>query len=171
MAGEVFVFKAIKPQRLKVGAFRLEILNALRKEGTVHRQKLKPTVSTWKNPPEFESLISTAPQGSLAVLTGPTGDEDAVLHWLWTDQGTEAHPITARNAPFLKFNQNFIPATSPGKFSSTQAASWGPMATKITVNHPGTKARGWTETLSKERKKPFERAIFGAMKKAASKAF
>ena len=170
MAGEVFVFKAIKPQRLKVENFEKEIETALEREGKEHQRKLKPTVETWKNPPDFESLTSSE-GGDLIVLTGPTGDEDAVLHWLWTDQGTEPHTITARNAPFLKFNQNFIPATSPGKFSSTQAASWGPMATKTTVNHPGTKPRGWTEILSKERKKPFERSMFGAMEKAASKAF
>lgn len=170
MAGEVFVFKAIKPQKLKVDAFRLEILNALRREGTVHRKKLKPTVETWENPPEFESLIGLT-KGDASVLTGPTGNEDAVLHWLWTNEGTEAHPIDARNAPFLQFNQNFIPKTSAGKFSSTQSASWGPMAKKTHVDHPGTKPRGWTEILSKERKKPFERAMFGAMDKAASKAF
>lgn len=168
---EVFVFKAIKPKKLKVDAFRLEILNALKKEGTVHRRKLKPTVRAWKNKPRFESLISTSPQGSLAVLTGPTGNTEAVQHWVWTDLGTKPHRISARSAPRLKFQINFIPSTKPGSFESGVAASWPPWTSPFSVNHPGTEPRLWSETLSKERKKPFERGIFAAMKKASNNAF
>ncbi len=46
-----FVFTAITPKQLKITAYRLEILNELRKEGTVHRRALAGTVSTWKNKP------------------------------------------------------------------------------------------------------------------------
>ena len=167
---EVFVIKSIKPQKLNVDAFRLEILNALRKEGTVHKQKLRPTVEGWKNAPSFESLIGLT--GSDAtVLTGPTGNNDAVQHWVWTDQGTDAHIITAKDAPLLKFMVNYSPSTQPGSFSSTHSGSWPPWVSKRQVNHPGTRARNWTETLSKERKRPFTRAMFGAMKKAGSRAF
>jgi hypothetical protein len=168
---DLFTFKAIKPKKLKVEAFRLEILNALRKEGNLHRKKLKPTVSGWRGKkPKFESLIGLSARDA-SVLTGPTGDDFAVQKWVWTDKGTKPHKIRARNAPRLRFMINFIPSTKPGSFSSGAAASWPPWRSPFEVSHPGTDPRGWSEALAKSRKRPFQREMFAAMKRASSKAF
>lgn len=168
---DVFTFKAIKPKKLKTDQFRKEILNALRREGTVHRKKLRPTVAGWTGSrPKFESLVGLS-KGDASVMTGPTGETFAVQKWVWTDKGTKPHRIRARNAPRLKFMLNFIPSTKPGSFSSTVAAYWPPWTSPLEVLHPGTDPRGWSEALSKSRKRPFRRAMFKAMKKASAHAF
>ena len=163
-------FKAIKAKKLNIDGFRLEILNELRKEGAEHKKTLKRTVQGWKNPPSFESLQGLTGEDAI-VLTGPTGNDDAVQHWVWTDEGTAAHVITAKNAPALRFMINYSPSTQPGSFDSHPSGSWPPWRRPKSVNHPGTKARKWSETLTKRRKRPFQRRMFGAMKRASSKAF
>ena len=105
--GTVFEFKTIKPKKLNIDAIRLELLNELRKEGTVQKKELKKTVSTWKSKPGFESLISLS-GGDASILTGPVGDTEAVQHWVWTDEGTKPHRITARRAPFLRFRYPYF---------------------------------------------------------------
>jgi len=166
----VFVFKAIKPKRLKVDAYRLEILNELRKEGTTHRRILARTVTTWKNPPKFESIIGLDREGA-SVLTGPTGNQEAVQHWVWTDLGTRAHTISARRAPNLIFQSGYTAATQVGKYTSRKARRHGAWNRRKSVRHPGTEARGWSARLTKERQRPFEERMKAAMRRAANKSF
>jgi len=165
------VFKAIVPKKLNVDGFRLEILNALRKEGTVQKQELRKTVTTWTDRPSFETKISLARQGGASVHTFPTGGEDAVNHWNWIDAGTAVHVITARNAPTLIFQSGYTARTSPGKFVSGQSSRHGAWRRPRSVRHPGIAPRNWSKDLSIKRQKPFEERINGAIHRAAMSAF
>jgi hypothetical protein len=169
----VFVFKAIKPKKMKVDAIRLEILGELRKEGTVQRKELRKTTSGWRGEkPKFESLVGLGrPPGGASVLTGPTGSTKAVNKWVWTDQGTRPHLIRARRAPRLRFQTGYVPSTTPKKFTSRRSRRFGPTVRPKVVRHPGTKARGWTELLSKRRKRPFTKRMIKAMQRGATKVF
>ncbi len=165
-----FVFKAIKPGRLNVEGIRREVEAALEAEGRLQVAELRKTVETWANPPDFEALTDTS-GGNLAVLVGPTGDAEAVKHWVWTDQGTQPHPIVAVKAPALAFQEGFSPKTLPGHFASYPAGHWGALRRPIAVDHPGTEARGWSATLSKERLRPFQRAVIEAVQRGSKFLF
>lgn len=169
----VFVFKAIKPKKLKVDAIRLEILNALRAEGRDQKKELKKTVTGWRGEkPDFESLIGLErPPGGASVLTGPTGSTKAVNKWVWTDQGTKPHIIRARRVPRLRFQTGYVPSTTPGKFTSRRSRRFGPVVRPRAVRHPGTKARNWTTILQKRRRRPFTKRMIRAMQKGSKKVF
>lgn len=168
----VIVFAAITPKQLNIKAFRLEMLNELRKEGTVHKQALRKTVTTWENKPTFESKISVSkPRGGASVTTKPTGSEEAVNHWVWTDEGTPPHTITARNAPTLRFQSGYTPRTKVGKFTSGASRRFGAWRRPVVVHHPGTTSRNWSKDLSTSRQKPFQERMKSAMRRAANKAF
>ena len=167
----VIVFVPIIPKELNVNVFRLEILNALRKEGTVHRKELSKTVTTWDNKPTFKSKISLDRRIGASVHTFPTGTEKAVNRWEWTDEGTKPHTITARRAPSLRFQSGYTPRTSPKKFSSGASRRFGAWQRPVSIRHPGTRPRNWSVELSRIRKKPFEVRVRGAIAKASARAF
>jgi len=165
----VVAMKAIKPKRLKVDAIRLEILNELRKEGTVHKQELRKTVKTWRGEkPKFESLIGLTGQDT-TVVTGPTGSEKAVNKWVWLDQGTRIR--------WALMSRDWRSKTTPRKFSSGRGSGRVVIAGRRAMQsrgirpRPGIKAREWSTLLTKRRKRPFTRRMIKAMKRAANKAF
>ena len=82
------VFKIIKPQRLKVDAMRLALLNPMRKVGTGIKADFEKTVSTWKNKPKFDMQISLSPVPQTEVST-----VDEIYGYV--DKGTKPHLIWA----------------------------------------------------------------------------
>ncbi len=156
--------KAIKPKKLNVAKVRQNLLNALRKEGNIIAKELRKTTATWEGEkPKFEVLIGIErPPGSVTVLVGPTGTDKAVNKWVWNDEGTRPHIIRAKNVPRLIFKTGFSAKTKPGFFGSFPGGSFGPTVSKFQVNHPGTKARGWSELIVKRRRKRFTQAMIKA---------
>jgi hypothetical protein len=167
----VIAFKGIKPKKLKVQPIIDELKKELKAEGKFHQKELKKTVKGWRGAkPRFESLTDISVD-SVVVLTGPTGTTKAVNKWRWTDEGTKPHIIRARRAPRLRFQVGYVPSTTPKKFTSRRSRRFGPVRRPVAVRHPGTKARGWTELLSKRRKRPFTKRMIRAMQKGSAKIF
>ena len=165
----VIAMKAIKPKRLKVDAIRLEILNELRKEGTVHRKELNKTTATWKGErPKMESLFGLS-KGDATVVTGPTGSDKAVNKWVWLNDGTKIR--------WALMSNDWRSKTTPRRFKSGRGRGRVVVAGKrYMLRHgipprPGIKAREWTVLLTKRRKRPFTRRMIKAMQRAAKKAF
>lgn len=156
--------KSIKPKKINVPKVRQNLLNALRKEGGIVKKEYKKTVATWNDPPEFEVLIGLerGAGGAATVLVGPTGTTEQVNKFVWTDEGTEPHVIKAKNWPTLVFQVGYTPKTQPGKIASGPANHFGEFVYPKQVNHPGTEARRFTETIVKRRRKPFTRAMIKA---------
>ena len=168
--GVVMSVKPIRPKRLRVDAVRLELLNALRAEGREQVDILKQTVQGWQGEtPNFEALIGLG-GGEATLIVGPTGSEKAVQKWQWLDEGTKPHTITARRAPFLRFRTLYSPSTTPGEFASRGSMKYGPWARRISVQHPGTEARGWSPKLQQLRKQKFVDAMNDALKRGMEKA-
>lgn len=171
--GTVITIKSIRPKKLQVDGFRLALLNALRAEGTEHKRILSQTTAGWTGEkPKFESLISLA-GGDATVVTGPSGNTKGVQKWQWLDEGTKPHVIRARRKPTLRFRAGgFRAKTSVGKFTSGSGRpASGPWRAPVSVRHPGTKARGWSALLTKQRRDPFRERVFDALNKAAKDAF
>lgn len=171
--GVVIALKSIKPQRLQVDKFRLALLNELRAEGVDQKRVLAQTTTSWTgDKPKFESLISLA-GGDATVVTGPVGSTLGVQKWQWLDEGTKRHPIKARRKPTLRYRKGgFRAKTTVGSFKSGAGSpATGPWRSPKQVMHPGTKARGWSAQLSKQRKDPFRERVFDALNRAAKAAF
>jgi len=163
--------KAIKPRKLRVKEVRLELLNELRKEGREEVRILQPTVQHWRGvKPDFDFEIGLTSKEVL-LLVGPVGSEKAVQKWGWRDEGTRKnYPITARRTPFLRFRSGYSPSTTPGSFKSRGAVSYGSWVRKKTVIHPGIDARGWSEKLQKQRKRPYRDRMLAATRRGMEKA-
>lgn len=168
----VFVVKGIKPQKLNIDAIRQEILNELRKEGTDHKRELRKTVATWKGEkPKFESLIGLGrgAGGSASVLTGPTGSEKAVWKWRWLDEGTRIRwALMSRDWKSKTRRRVFGSGRGRGR---VVIAGRRAMQRRNIPPRPGIKAREWSVTLMKRRRRPFTRRMIGAMQRAGNKAY
>jgi hypothetical protein len=161
---EVFLWKAIKPAKLKVDAIRLELLNALRKEGRVQLKDFEKTVATWDHGVEFEMLISLSGGGPQLLV----GTDDAIYGYV--NEGTKPHIIRPVNAPRLAFQGQYTPKTVPGVIGSKSGGSSGDMVYANSVQHPGTQARDFDEIIQKKNQRRFKRAMQDAMTKGAEKA-
>ena len=164
------VFKLIKPPKLKDGVFRLEMLNAMRKSGTVIKGDFEKTTATWKRKPKFEVDISLTGPGPIVLVD--TNDEI----YNYVNSGTKPHPIFAgiytgkSNKKALAFPSRFTAKTKPGYIGSMRGSSGGKTVVVPYVNHPGTKARSFDKVIQKRRQKWFKKEMEAAMKEAAKKS-
>lgn len=167
----VFLVKGIKPSRLSIDAYRLEILNQLRAEGRTQKKELDKTTKTWRGEkPKFETLVGLErPPGSASVLTGPSGSDKAVNKWVWLNEGTRIR--------WALMSKDWKSKTRPRWFGSGRGGGRVVIAGKRAMMRrgirprPGIKARGWTPDLQKRRRRPFTRGMVGAMQRASRKAF
>lgn len=161
--------KTIKPKRLDVPGVKREIERVLKSEGREIAQEYRKTVKSWTNKPSFEVLTDTK-GGDLIILVGPTGDEAAVNHFVWTDLGTKPHVIRAKNKPRLFFGTSGGKAkTAPGVIGSSAGARAGkPFTAPLVVNHPGTEPRRFTVIImsATRRKRIVQRLVAAAKVKA-----
>lgn len=167
---ELFQFKGIKARRLQVDAIRLELLNALRSEGTAVKRELGKAVETWDHKPRFEVLRSLTGEAA-SILVGPVGDEETVQIYRWVTEGTRPHLILPRNKPRLTFKPGSTPKTRPGIVGSGPGAPGVGWRSAAAVHHPGTKAREFEKIVQKNRQGPFKRAMEAAIMRGARKAF
>jgi len=165
-----FLFKGIKSPKLQTDAIRLELLNALRKEGRIQVKELDKTTKTWNGEkPKFESLIGLDRKEGASVLTGPTGSDKAINKFLWLDKGTKIR--------WAVMSGNWKSKTKPGNFRAGAGRGYvviagrGAMSKRNIRARPGIKPRGWTEKLQKQRKRPFQKSMVKAMQRGAKKIY
>jgi hypothetical protein len=170
MPKTVTLCKPIRPERLKVDAVRMELLNNMRKEGTAAKQELEKTVGGWKGEkPKFEVLIGLT-RDDTTVVVGPTGSDEAVNKWNWLNEGTKPHPIRAKRAKYLKYRLGYNAGTRPGTLQSRggyYVGSW--WRRSRSVIHPGIEARGWTELVTQRRMPKFIKSTNEALRRGMKK--
>ena len=152
--------KAVKASRMKVDAFRLEALNALRKTGTGVRRDYRKTTRTWKgDKPKFEQLVSLSGDGPTLVIE-VTGGKGA-LKWFWLDQGTEVRYAT--------MSSDWISKTRPGRLRTVRGRG---VMLFVSKSHPrdGIKPRYWTAIIVKTWTPRLKRNIEAAMRRARDKS-
>lgn len=166
--------KAVKPQRLKVDAMRLALLNEMRAVGRDVKKDFEATTRTWKGEkPTFEVDVSLQQPGP-TLFVGPADDgSKGAQKYEWVDQGTRPHPIFAgiytgkSKKRALKFKAAFVPKTFPGILGSGPGASGGATVVRPYVQHPGTAPRKFDETIARKWTRLFKRRMEAAMRKAA----
>lgn len=163
MAGSI-AFKSIKPQRMKDKNLRLELLNEIRKVGTLISKDFGETVKTWDHKPKFEQVISLS--GNQPAVLVATDDEI----YGYVDEGTKPHIIKPKKAKVLHFMGGYTAKTSPGVIGSGNGGSSGGEVFSRGVKHPGTKARGFSKAIEKKWQNSFRRHMEEAMSRAAKKS-
>ena len=163
------VFKAIKPSRFDDKKFRQDMRHAAEAEGRKILKDYQAIVRTWEHKPEFKVSTSVAAQTGgvlLEVWTDSKTEEGQIFKFV--DEGTKPHEIwPKRQGGVLAFASAFTPKTRPRTLSSG-AGKRGPVDTfRPYVQHPGTEAREYTETIEQKWQKPFAKDMQDAMNKAA----
>lgn len=166
MPGQV---KAIIPKEFDTQAVMDTLRAEVKKFAPFLVKDFEQTTAGWTGEkPKFTPVIK--PQaGQIVLEIRVLGPEHGREKWHWLNAGTKPHKIRPKNAKSLKFpGGHYSAGSTPGSIHTSRARRGsGPSVHAMEVNHPGTKARGWTAILVKENQRPFERWMRAAMKKAA----
>lgn len=103
------------------------------------KKDFEQTTASWDHSVTF----TIAKQGVDRTVT--TNDEI----WGYVDEGTKPHVIVARRARMLRFATGGKPKTQPGRITSGSGSKGNAVVFRPKVNHPGTKARLFTQQIAK----------------------
>jgi hypothetical protein len=160
--------KAIKPGKFDERAIFAALEAEAEKISHEIKADFEKTVATWNNKPVFERIVSVGPS-SIDVLVGT---DDQIYNWV--DKGTRPHVIFAgaytgkSNKTALVFPGTFTAKSIPGVISSRAGSKGGDRVVRPYVNHPGTEARKFDETIAKKWKTRYKRRMEAALKKGAT---
>src|SRR4030042_6033975 len=99
----LFLFKQIKPKRLKVEAMRLALLSGIHEVEREVKKDVHSITDPWTHKVTWDVQISL--KGGPTILIG---SDDQILRWL--NDGTPAHAIPKKkNAKILKYQPGFTP--------------------------------------------------------------
>jgi hypothetical protein len=173
----VSLLKTIKPKRLNEQAMKDALYNAIRRVRTKVLKDYEGTVETW----HLEDIDGTTKNGkpvfvaetSLAVA-GPRLEVYTMnAIYRYVDGGTKPHDIWAgwytgkSEHKALAFASAWSPKTTPNSLKSG-AGSKGEVDTYTPyAEHPGAKARNFSEMIAKKNEKVFRAEMEKGMKDAA----
>lgn len=153
--------KAIKPKRFRADGFRQALAAAARDVANGVEGDFKATTATWKHKVAFTKIVSIEPS-PIEILVG-TDDEI----YRYVDEGTRPHLIFAKNAKVLAFPSAYSAKTAPRVIGSQAGGGSGPTLFRPYVEHPGTEARQFDQTIRDKWDPKFKRAMEQAMKAGA----
>ena len=128
-------------------------------------------VSNWKNRAGFAGRLMQNIDG-LKLYIFPTGSAKAKQIWKWNVEGTPAHDIPVKTAPWLQFKAgSYLPKTGPGGkwFGGPGKTVGGTFVRTLLVKHPGTDPRNWPTVVAKKNKAFYSRTVENAWKRAMRK--
>lgn len=149
-------FKAVKPDIYDVEAFTRASKKAVDKVAKGMLDDFEKTTRTWEHKPVFGTSVFSSGDKHSAVI----GTNDKIYKFV--DQGTKPHTIKAkRRGGRLAYNKGgFRAKTSPRRLSSGAGArANGPLRRPKAVRHPGTKAREFSDEISKRWRNPSVRLL------------
>ena len=160
--------KEIKPARLNlIEALRKEVDLELYFEGQAILKEFEKTVRTWKHKPNFE-IVTEVGRGEVSVLVGT---DDPIYGYV--DEGTRPHRIVPKSTNrrgLLFFRSGYRAKTRPRVIGSGMGGAFGTLVAARAVQHPGTEARRFVETIQNRRKRKFRDRMLKAMKLISLKA-
>ena len=156
------VMTPIIPAKFNEAAFWEEIASEVQKVTKEIKKDFEGTVKTWKTKVVFEDLIEVGPD----AVTIYVGTDNEIYGWV--DKGTRPHRIEPKGNYPLAWRSGYTgPKTKPGSLKSVnRGKATGPYVFAKGVNHPGTKARGFSEMIAKK----WERILPKRMQKALDRA-
>lgn len=152
------ILQAIKP-RARSSRFA-DVAKALQQ---VQQQAVKElladyekTTATWENKPRWVVRVG---RDRVEVYTRST-------IWRYVDEGTRPHEIRARRAQALAFASGYRAKTRPGSIIAGAGGPEGDTRFAQSVQHPGTKARGFSRRLRAKWKEKWPRMLRQAITRA-----
>jgi hypothetical protein len=123
-------------------------------------------VANWKHKPKFQTRKDIRPN-KITMSVFPVGDNAEI--YTFVDQGTRPHVIKAKNAPRLVFQTGYKPKTlaRPARTVSGGGVATGPTVFAKQVQHPGSEAREFSETIAEDIKPDFKRTIENTFKQVS----
>lgn len=123
-------------------------------------------VAGWEHKPKFQTRKDIRPE-KITMTCFPVGPNAKI--YIFVDQGTKPHVIEAKNAPRLVFQTSYAPRTlaRPARTVSGGGKASGPVVFAKKVNHPGSEAREFSETIAEDIKPDFKRIIENTFKQVS----
>lgn len=118
------------------------------------------TVATWEHDVQFQ--VVETPRGH----TVQTQDQI----YAYVDKGTRAHEIAAKRAPLLRFTGPYQPKTKVNVISSFNGGRGTIWTSKLSVHHPGTLARNFSQIILKRIQAKAANRVRKALNEAAAGA-
>lgn len=156
----VIQVKAKRAKTLKEGVFRLEFLNEFQRMAPEIKRDFAATTATWEGEkPKFSHkafLNNGNPTLQILIGTGKGADK-----WNWLDKGTRVRYATMTPNFQGKTKVGFI-GSFPGRGGLAYVDKRRP--------RPGIKPRGFRPAIERKWKRPIERRMKAANKRAAKKS-
>ena len=123
-------------------------------------------VKSWQHQPTFQTRKDIRPD-KITMTVFPVGPNSDI--YTFVDQGTKPHVIEAKNAPRLVFQTGYSPKTlaRPARTVSGGGKATGPVVFAKKVQHPGSEAREFSETIAEDIKPDFKRIIENTFKQVS----
>lgn len=154
----------ILPKPLNKDAMMRELRKGVDQFGDVMLADFEATVGSWEHEVKFERKLLDGASGITGfIMRVYTRDEI----YIFVSGGTKPHKIRAKNAPRLVFPTGYTAKTKPGKIESGGGGSFGPIRSKVEVQHPGTEPRNFPKAIAEARRDLFRKTMLAAMQKAA----
>lgn len=119
-------------------------------------KQFQAIVADWEHKVKFASKKYIGSDG-IWIVVYPTGKHKQI--WEWVTGGTRAHPISARNKPYLVFQLGYIPHTAPGGGYGGEGRAVGEWRKKQSVQHPGTAPREFEKHIARRNELWFRRKM------------
>lgn len=164
----MIVTKTITPSPFKSSIFRAEVMREMTGlHGEILNDFLK-TAETWEHKPHFSGGVTM--RGKIVAVDVHTSDKI----YGYVSEGTRKHVIKPKYAKRLRFKWggpgSYRSKTFTGVIGSVSGGAFGPEVFRKKVNHPGTKARKFHETIKKKWSPIFKRRLQAALNRAAQKS-
>lgn len=115
-------------------------------------------VANWEHKPKFQTRKDIKTD-KISMTVFPVGPNTKI--YIFVDQGTKPHIIEPKKAPRLVFQTGYKSKTlaRPARTVSGGGVATGPTVYAKKVNHPGSEAREFSETIAGDIEPDFKRII------------
>lgn len=154
---------AIIPKKMNIDLYRSVVVGALIKEGQAIQKSYKRISNSFETPVAYDAKIKTI--GFETSITISTSDKRMVF----LDLGTDIR--------WAVMSSDFSPKTTVRQISSRRGSGGAvirgrnAMQSRGIAPRPGIKAREFSITIAKQRKKPFQTNVQRALNRAAQRTF
>jgi len=144
---------------LDVEAFGKAAVKDLNEVRDLVEKDFKDSTATWKGQPTFRGRKATEQRASFTIWSNKNT-------WVWTNKGTDPHPIFPKRAPVLRFKVPSTAKTVPNKLGSGSGSRGNEWRTSKGIKrHPGTKARNFDKVSAEKRQKDLNQMLNKTMQK------
>lgn len=165
MSPSIRITVTVPKEILNVQRVRDEILTTMLRKNTPELiSEFRKTTEGWKTNVRFSYLLKQK-TSSISLFIKPVG-KNADIYSL-VNNGSPAHKIFARNSPTLRFQEGYVPSTSPRVIGSRRNRRFGRLRTPLSVSHPGFEAREFDDVIAEKYTPVFERDMQDAINRGS----